>query len=192
MLDRLTPQERNEHLQLAARIPPELLQAQVYSDRYDMLKVLPRGGVVAEVGVWRGDFSAKIIETCVPRALHLIDIDFSPFRDSNVAGAPVVRHEGDSAAILASFAPDTFDWIYVDGDHTYPGVVRDLAAAHKVLKRGGFMMCNDYATWCARVASPFGVARAVNEFVIENRYAVRGLGLSRSSLPDLLLQKPIA
>lgn len=41
--------------------------------RTHVLKGLPRGAVGAEIGVWRGDFSARILETGQPRLLHLVD-----------------------------------------------------------------------------------------------------------------------
>jgi hypothetical protein len=38
-----------------------------------LLGLLPRGSVGAEIGVWRGDFSAWILRTVRPARLHLID-----------------------------------------------------------------------------------------------------------------------
>src|SRR5512141_3080259 len=38
-----------------------------------LLEMLPKGSVGAEIGVWRGDFSALIIDVVRPHLLHLID-----------------------------------------------------------------------------------------------------------------------
>ena len=63
---------------------------------------------------------------------------------------------GDGADNLKKL-PGKFDYIYIDGDHTYGTVVRDLAAANKKLAKGGYIVCDDYG-------NPCGVAQAVDEF----------------------------
>jgi hypothetical protein len=42
--------------------------------RYDALRWFPQGGIFAEVGVFRGDFSRKIIDVVAPKRLQLIDV----------------------------------------------------------------------------------------------------------------------
>jgi hypothetical protein len=103
---------------------------------------------------------------------------------------PVEKHEGDSPSILAQFAAGHFDWLYIDADHSYEGVTRDLAAAHRVLKPGGFLMCNDYTNWCSTAVTPYGVARAVNELILNEGYSVAGLALHPAGLYDILIRKP--
>ena len=82
--------------------------------------------------------------------------------------------------------------IYVDADHSYASVAKDIAAAHRALKPGGLMMCNDYTNWCSPSVSPYGVARAVNEFVNREGYDCIGLALHPAGLYDILLRKPPA
>ena len=41
--------------------------------RVRMLAFLPKGGRVAEIGVWMGDYSALLLRELQPRELHLID-----------------------------------------------------------------------------------------------------------------------
>lgn len=43
-------------------------------NRDDLLQLLPKNGVVAELGVGNGEFSEKILRVCNPTKLHLIDI----------------------------------------------------------------------------------------------------------------------
>src|SRR6266436_6441580 len=42
-------------------------------DRIELLKTMPKGSVVAEVGVFKGNFSRRILEIIEPQRLHLID-----------------------------------------------------------------------------------------------------------------------
>jgi hypothetical protein len=51
-------------------------------------------------------------------------------------------------------------------------------------------MCNDYSNWCALSVCPYGVAKAVNEFVTRERYRVKGFAFNWGFLPDVLLEKP--
>lgn len=53
---------------------------------------------------------------------------------------------GDSAQELAKLS-DKFDYIYVDGDHSYGAVVKDLAVAITKLAKGGYIICDDYGQY---------------------------------------------
>ena len=59
------------------------------------------------------------------------------------------------------------DWIYVDGDHSYEGCLRDLNNALKVVKVGGLILGDDYK-WPGTVYGKAGVTQAVNEFCQSN------------------------
>jgi hypothetical protein len=52
----------------------ELFVLYVEISRCDALRWFPPGGVFAEVGVFKGDFSRKIIDVVAPKQLHLIDV----------------------------------------------------------------------------------------------------------------------
>lgn len=177
----------DRHLEIAPPLPQSALEgARLYADRETMLHALPKGGCVAEAGVWRGDFSKLIWGVCKPDQFHLIDIDLTPL---DWPETRAIRHQGDSSEILRSFPEESLDWAYIDGDHTYEGVCKDLAAAHGALKPGGYLMCNDYTNWCSLSISPYGVARAVNELVIREGYSVEGLALHPAGLYDILIRK---
>ena len=177
------------YFQVAPELPAECLNgARLYPTREKMLAALPKGGVVAEVGTWKGYFSRHIAEQCKPAELHLIDVDFSPLEET-IPGK-VTKHQGDSSTILRSFPEGKFDWIYIDGDHSYEGVVKDLEAAHRAVKPGGHLMCNDYTNWMSLSVMPYGVMKAVNELIIGEGYAVEGLGFSPYGNHDILIRKP--
>ena len=144
------------------------------TDRYELLTRLPKAAVCAEVGTDRGDFAKRILETCAPAHLHVFELDvcridpknlFEPVRDGRAT-----VHEGDSAAALAAFEDASFDWIYIDGDHSYAGVKRDIAAAEPKVKPGGLLVFNDYCVWSVSSMRQCGVAQAVNELALEKNY----------------------
>jgi len=184
----------DRYLQVAPRLPDKALeQARLFADRVAMLKACPRNGIVVEVGTWRGDFSRHIAEQLQPAEFHLVDLDFGPLDEDGVRSrfkGELAKHAGDSATTVRELGRDFADMIYVDADHSYEGVRRDLAAAHFALKPGGTMMCNDYTNWCSYSVEPYGVARAVNEFVADQAYTVAGLALEPGGLYDILLVKP--
>jgi SAM-dependent methyltransferase len=191
LLLRQSPQEIERYLELAPDLPSSALErARLHPNRHAMLEALPKGGTVVEVGTYRGEFSRAIAEICKPDRLHLIDIDFGPF--SFDVPMPAERHEGDSSTVLGTFPADYFDWIYIDGDHSYDSVRKDLAAADRVVKPGGLLMCDDYCNWCCAAGSAYGVARAVNEFILEREYAVEGLALQCGGMQNILIRKPQA
>jgi len=151
------------------------------SNRLAMLDILPKGGVVAEIGVKNGDFSREILAHCRPTELHLIDpwkhfdegysdINNVPqdTQDKRYANVRMVLkddkavrfHRLTSAAASDRFENDTFDWIYVDGNHDYEYVKRDLELYAPKIKAGGFICGHDYCT----LDEAQGVMRAVDEF----------------------------
>ena len=137
--------------------------------RTRLLERLPKGAVCAEVGVWKGDFSQRILAATRPRALHLIDpwtfdpnfpqrwyggaraggqADMDAIHDgvaARFAGRPAVSvHRAASQDAAAAFADGTFDWVYIDGDHSMAAVLADLAAWRKKVRGGGFLCGDDY------------------------------------------------
>ncbi|WP_353432454.1 class I SAM-dependent methyltransferase [Polynucleobacter sp. MWH-UH23A] len=58
------------------------------------------------------------------------------------------------------FVDESLDLVYIDGDHTYDGVVKDLAAWFPKVRKGG-VICGDDIGWP-------GVKQAVDEFFIRN------------------------
>ena len=65
------------------------------------------------------------------------------------------------------FDDEKLDWIYIDGDHSYEGCLRDLENSLKVVKPGGLILGDDYGWENAKWSKP-GVTKAVDEFI--NRY----------------------
>ncbi len=194
------------------RIRRKMRWRQRAHDRDRLLSLLPKGGVCAEVGTWRGDFAAAILSSRHPEQLHLIDawehrteatyaraiyggrlsrdgqkrLDaiyervIDRFRPE-IEREQVVVRRARSVDAAASFPDESLDWVYIDADHAYEGVKRDLDAYLRVVKPGGFIAGDDYG----REGSWFGdgVTRAVDEF------ASRCAGLTVIGT-QFLLRKP--
>jgi hypothetical protein len=157
-----------------------------------LLGLLPRGSIGAEIGVYKGDFAARIMETVKPKTLHLIDpwkYESSPiYKDSLYGGlqgesqtgmdlihqSVVTRfaeelkrgtvriHRTASALAAGEFSGGYFDWIYIDGNHQYEFVKSDLNGFYPQVRGGGIIAGDDYEL---EGWWKGGVKKAVDEFV---------------------------
>lgn len=161
--------------------------------RAKLVELLPEKLEIAEVGVALGDFSRKILDGCNPRRLRMIDAwahqDVEHLKEDTNNPEQIVqdaRHD----QVLKEFGPEiaagrvvvdrafshvaaeriengSLDVVYIDADHSYGGVIRDLTCYAPKIGPGGLIMGHDY-TIHPRV--DFGVVRAVNDFVLANDY----------------------
>ena len=69
-----------------------------------------------------------------------------------------------SAEAAAGFDDDTFDFVLIDGDHSYEGVKADLNAYYPKLKKGGHIFVHD----CFRDE----IVKAIHEYREENRIRI--------------------
>ena len=179
----------------------DYLDIRVFPTRIDMLSVVPKHGVYAEIGVFKGQFSDVLCKVLQPQKLVLIDL-FSGFEVSgdqdgnNMERAnleSVYTHlvavsktypalsvrKGDSSTILNSFPNNTFDMIYIDGDHSYQGMRKDLDVALLKVKPGGWILGHDFGQNFekAKRVHKFGVEKAVREVCIQFNQSVTVLGM---------------
>lgn len=131
---------------------------------YNLLKLAPVGGNIAEVGVYQG-WTARLMQLTRPKStLHLFDT-FAGIQgansniDKHVDGefacskhevskrldAPVVLHEGlfPDTFYKWRFVPAIFDFVHVDGD-TYFCAESALTAFWPWMQRGGILLFDDY------------------------------------------------
>ena len=149
-----------------------------------------------EVGTHRGEFARTLLSTWQGRMLHCID----PYTSGYCPGDPLSSPERDRAAdraacwkILAEFpgrvtlyigrsvnAARLFphddarlDFVYVDGDHGYDAVFRDLAMWWPRLHAGGILMGHDYDI-PGQAPYPWitGVKPAVHKFAEQYRQPI--------------------
>ncbi|MFK7802960.1 MAG: class I SAM-dependent methyltransferase [Anaerolineae bacterium] len=165
-------------------------------NRLSILERMSKGGIVAEVGVQTGQFSQIILDICSPAELHLIDLDLKAFgikdKFQEKINTDIVHLlEGDSSTLLQeSFPENYFDFIYIDGDHRYEGVKRDIEAAKSKLKPGGYLLFNDYTYWSPVECMAYGVMQAVNELCLEEDWQMRYFALAHYMYCDVAVQKP--
>jgi hypothetical protein len=167
----------------------------IVSNREVMLRHMPENSVCAEIGVFTADFSAKILKTTRPSRLHLIDID-QRWTDiaktrfaEQISRGQVIVHQGDSATIIQNLPDGYFDWVYIDGDHNYQGVKRDLDASHVKLKPGGLLALNDYTFFGPSDFYKYGVMEAVHEFCIAHDFEFIFLALEGRGYHDVVLRQ---
>ena len=181
------------------------------TDRNHLLKFLPKGGKVVEIGVAEGDFSQVILQHTAPKRLHLIDPwvhqaqadyaedpnnvsdqahedRFQGVKDrfaAEIKQGQVVLHRGFSQNAAHQFANHSLDWIYIDGLHTYEGVLSDLALFYPKVTASGFILGHDYTNHAMAHKMNFGVVKAVNGFIQVKK--VGFVALTAESFPTYLL-----
>src|SRR5262245_34391706 len=172
-LEDLTMDERRRMWPKARALPERHLRnCRLLESRERMLELLPRGAICAEVGIDKCDFSAKILAATTPAMLHLADISERSIARAGerfareIAAGRVETHLGDSSALVGALPDGSLDWIYIDGDHFYDGVRRDLEAARTKVAEGGLIAVNDYIYFSSSDFCKYGVVEAVNEFCV--------------------------
>lgn len=144
------------------------------------MDLLPKNSTGVELGVFKGEFTQQILRTVKPKMLYLIDLweynedihsanfDEKPDMIKNYEHVKkryerlknVMIKRGYSDQELQKLANDSLDWIYVDADHRYEGVKKDLEIAIKKVKKNGIIAGDDYIE-----KQGWGVVKAVNEFL---------------------------
>ncbi len=176
------------------KLRPMLFPSQ--EPRNFLLSKLPQNSVGAEIGAWKGDFSSRILSKINPRKLYLIDPyryvaeygealyggrSGSQERMNEVYKSVVNRFRTEisnerleiirnsSRSALSNFQDNDLDWVYIDGDHTYEYVKKDLETSWSKVRIGGFITGDDYNLmgWWED-----GVTKAVNEFIEQNRDSI--------------------
>jgi hypothetical protein len=163
----------------------------LYDNRIDMIfDLVPKEGVYCEIGIFKGDLAKQLLKL-EPKRLVLLDLfegvcgsgdqDGNNFEYTNLnesyanlteyfsTNQEVSIVKGDSSTSLSREPDDSFDMIYIDGDHGYEGCKKDLLEAYKKVKNGGWIMGHDYEMNMnkAKTSYVFGVRKAVDEFCAE-------------------------
>lgn len=195
-------------------LPQSLFEnSKVFASREDVLHALPKGGTVAEVGVAYGNFSSLLLEIMQPEKFIAIDsfaitkenepwkqtilrdsklshLDFYKTKfEKEIATGKMEVSKGLSWDCLAQLPDQSLDYIYLDAGHAYEEVVKDIQQAKKKIKTTGIIQFNDYTLFDAFAFVPYGVPKAVHEFMIEENYELLYLCLHRQFFFDLVVRK---
>ena len=125
--------------------------------------------VVGEIGVYRGDFAARLLAECPSIASyymidpwrHLPDWNkpankpddvFEGFfeeameKTSAQADKRIVLR-GTTSEVAGSIPDEALDLAYIDGDHTLRGIAIDLVRIYPKVRKGGYIGGDDFSDW---------------------------------------------
>jgi hypothetical protein len=148
--------------------------------RTELYKLMPKRKLIgAEVGVASGLHSNEILMNWNIKKLFLVDAwecmptqkgdasspqswhDFnheSTVRLMKNHGAKFKILRGLSTAMAKNIINESLDFVYIDSDHSYEGVMADLKAWTPKVKKGGLVSGHDYLN------KAYGVFEAVKDF----------------------------
>lgn len=154
--------------------------------RHELLRLMPTGARCAEIGVWKGQFSERILETTKPKLLHLVDPwSFQPQKPKRRYGGKTAKNQENMDSIFENVrdkfnhldcvrvhrqtSVDFFqdlegllDWVYIDGDHSREAVFGDLTWSWQKTTQAGIITGDDY--FWRDVDGTLAVKSAVDEF----------------------------
>ncbi|THB78920.1 MAG: class I SAM-dependent methyltransferase [Desulfobacteraceae bacterium] len=147
-----------------------------YGRRF-LLEMMPPESVCAEIGVSQGLFSQEILDVVAPKKLHLIDpwaaephVGYydgvcDQFRPQ-VESGQIEIHRNKSQHTVDQFEDNYFDWIYVDGSHSYKSVKNDLDLYYPKVKMYGFIAGDDYTMAPKRKGLRDAVAEIADKYMM--------------------------
>ncbi len=190
----LSDEERRNLWPPARKLETVHLQnCQLVQDRETLLGLVPKNSVCAEIGIDKCIFSKKILGVTEPSVLHLFDISKSSIAlgqklfQKEIEQRRVIMEHGNSSEQLSKMPENYFDWVYIDGDHRYEGCKNDLIVSHSKLKKGGWILLNDYTYFSPSDFQKYGVVEAVNEFCLEYNYEFLYLALQGRMYCDVII-----
>jgi hypothetical protein len=191
----------------------DIRDARLYAERTDLIRALPirPHSKIAEIGVWRAEFSKVLTTELKPQQFFAFDIFTGHLTDWNdIPGKQVfegLTHrayyeremapfsdmltvvEGPNAQTLPDFADHSFDLVYVDAAHDFESVKTDTALAVEMVAESGFLVFNDYTVLDPGNSSRYGVVPVVNDLVVNHGWRIVGFALDLAMYCDVALQR---
>jgi len=134
-----------------------------------------------EIGIYKGSHAINLITTLPIKCLYLVDpftneytvkkTDMNVIHDIAMENLSPYKEKFKFIRKYSEDAikdiPNNLDFVYIDGDHEYDGVMNDIKLYYPKMKKGGVLGGHDYnyPPWP-------GVTQAVNEFAKGNNLKV--------------------
>ncbi len=200
---------RARNAEVSSKIPKYPINAttikntKVLLNREEMLKLLPKNGTVAELGVDKGDFSEAILKLNKPKTLILVDLwGNQRYNDvkrraveekfsTEINNGQLQIEIGYSTEVAERFEDHHFDWIYIDTDHTYQVTIDELEAWKAKVKPDGIIAGHDYILGNWNKMIRYGVIEAVYEFCNKYNWEIVYLTMEHDNNPSFAIRKII-
>ena len=151
---------------------------------------------ILEIGVFKGDFLEFLVNDCLHNIVDGVDlfsgvvgsgdhdgnnmsqedmgIRYEQLKKKYCNNSLINVHKSYSNDYLISCEDCKYDIIYIDADHSYNGVKRDIELSFKKIKNGGFIMGHDYELNMDKCNTrwDFGTKKAVDEFCQKNNQTI--------------------
>jgi hypothetical protein len=158
-----------------------------------LIEMMPKNSVMLEIGTWMGEFAQELYTKNKPQKMYLLDpykyfetFDKSCYGNKDMnqqkmdeiyqyvldmfsagiedGSVEVIRNVSGKVSYM--FEDEYFDWVYIDGNHSYEYVKKDLNLYFPKVKVGGYITGDDYGVkgWWNN-----GVKKAVTEFINKNK-----------------------
>jgi len=142
-----------------------------------------------EIGVFRGEYSAKLMHYIPGLKLYAIDpwtaypgysidskrvaeaYDLAVANTSHYSGCTLIRDYSENA--VKGFTNNSLDFVYVDGNHSFENTVWDIAQWSRKVRPGGIVAGHDFDDWwsVSRHWYEMNVAEAVTSWTRAMRIA---------------------
>lgn len=151
------------HLKHLAERPSRLLQIGAYTGdasvwMYDNILYYYTDSVLIDVDTWEGS------DEPVHHALNWTSVE--TIYDTKTLAArhnrQIVKYKGTSDSFFRNNV-EKYDFIYIDGDHTSYGVIKDAVSAYECLNVGGIIAFDDYQ-WSAGLGANKEPRMAIDAF----------------------------
>lgn len=150
----------------------------------------PGGLVGAEIGVFQGKNAESMFRALNIKKLYLIDPyinykenihhlhqDLSKYFKQAYERLIPFRNKlvwvDKKSADAVSYVPNNLDFVYIDGNHTYDFVKKDILLYYPKIRKGGVLAGHDYFLNSIVIKNKevgeVGVKKAVDEFVQKNK-----------------------
>jgi caffeoyl-CoA O-methyltransferase len=115
----------------------------VYDFIFSLIKMIGAKNVM-EIGVFEGYTSLRMVEA-LPKDGKFTGIDINDYlkHDLKSIGPEIDFILGESITVMQSMNPQQFDFIFVDGDHSFANIMPEFKEVAKLIKPGGIIAYHD-------------------------------------------------